>query len=64
LATPVTVTVGGKAATIQFVGIPPGEVGAAQINYQIPSGLAAGAQPVIVSIGGVSSPAATITITN
>jgi uncharacterized protein (TIGR03437 family) len=60
----VSVTVGGKAAVVQFAGIPAGEVGAIQINYQIPAGLALGPQPVVVTIGGVPSPAATITITN
>jgi uncharacterized protein (TIGR03437 family) len=64
VTTPVTVTVGGKTAVVQFAGIPPGEVGAVQINYQIPSGLALGPQPVVVSMGGIASPAATITITN
>ena len=64
LLNPVAVTVGGKAAALTFAGIPPGEVGAAQINYQIPAGLAPGRQPVVVTIGGVASAPAMITITN
>jgi uncharacterized protein (TIGR03437 family) len=61
---PFTVTVGGKTAAVTFAGIPPGEVGAAQVNYQIPAGLALGPQPVVVTIGGIASAPAMITITN
>jgi uncharacterized protein (TIGR03437 family) len=60
---PVTVTVGGAAATIQFIGIPSGLVGVTQINYTVPSAIATGVQPVIVTVGGVASPAASLTIT-
>ncbi|HML18184.1 MAG TPA: hypothetical protein VK419_14240, partial [Bryobacteraceae bacterium] len=59
-----TVTIGGAAATVDFIGIPPGLVGVVQINVQIPNGIPTGAQPVVVTIGGAASPAATITITN
>ena len=41
-----------------------GLVGVTQINVQVPNGIAAGAQPVVVTVGGVPSPPATITITN
>ncbi len=57
-----TVTVGRASAPIQFVGIPPELVGVVQINFAVPSGLASGAQTVVVSIGGVSSVPATLTI--
>ena len=57
------VTVGGVSAPIQFAGIPWGLVGVIQINYQIPTGAALGAQPVVVRVGSVSSKAATLTIT-
>jgi len=59
-----TVTVGNVTAPIQFIGIPPGLVGVVQINIQIPSGAALGAQPLIVTVGGVASPPAVLTITN
>jgi uncharacterized protein (TIGR03437 family) len=59
---PVSVTVGGVAATIQFIGIPSGLVGVTQINYIVPSGVS-GVQPVVVTVGGVASPAATLTVT-
>ena len=59
----VTVTVGGATASIQFAGIPWGLVGVVQINYQVPSQAPLGAQSVIVSIGSVASPAATLNVT-
>jgi len=58
-----TVTVGGVNAPIQFAGIPWGLVGIVQINYQVPAGLAPGAQPVVVTVNGVMSKAATLTVT-
>ncbi len=59
-----TVTIGGANATIDFIGIPWGLVGVTQINVIVPEGVAAGSQPVIVNVGGVSSVPASITITN
>jgi uncharacterized protein (TIGR03437 family) len=59
-----TVTIGGVRAVIDFIGIPAGLVGVTQINVQVPNGIAAGAQPVVVMVAGAASPAATITITN
>jgi uncharacterized protein (TIGR03437 family) len=58
-----SVTVGGQAAAIKFIGIPWNLVGVLLINYQVPSGLAPGVQPVIVTVGNVSSAAANLTIT-
>ena len=60
---PVTVTVGGMNAPLQFAGIPIGLVGVMQINYQVPSGLPAGVQPVVVTVGNASSVEANLTIT-
>jgi uncharacterized protein (TIGR03437 family) len=57
-----TVTIGGATATIDFIGIPAGLVGVTQINVQVPSGIAPGTQPVVVTVGGVASAPATITI--
>jgi uncharacterized protein (TIGR03437 family) len=33
-----------------------------QINYEVPGGLAAGAQPVVVTVGGATSADASLTI--
>ncbi len=60
----VTVTVGGVAAASEFVGIPVGLVGVTQINFQVPSTIGIGTQPVVVITGGVSSPAAQLSVTN
>jgi uncharacterized protein (TIGR03437 family) len=51
---PVSVTIGGQAATVTYQGAAPGLVaGVMQINAQIPAGVAPGAAvPVIVSAGG------------
>jgi uncharacterized protein (TIGR03437 family) len=53
---PVSLTIGGKAATVQYAGAAVGLIsGALQINAQIPDGLS-GAVPVVLQIGGSSSP--------
>jgi uncharacterized protein (TIGR03437 family) len=52
-----TVTVGGVPATVAFAGTAPGFVeGALQINVQMSASVPSGAQPVVVTVGGVSSP--------
>jgi uncharacterized protein (TIGR03437 family) len=60
----VTVMVGGVAAASEFVGIPVGLVGVTQINFQVPTSIGIGTQPVVVIAGGVSSPAAHLSVTN
>jgi uncharacterized protein (TIGR03437 family) len=55
--------VGGiDVGTPQFIGIPSWAVGVTQINFTIPSNVAPGPQPVVVTVGGVQSNAATITV--
>ena len=49
---PVTVTVAGTKATIQFAGIASGLVGVTQINFTIPKTTPLGLQTVVVSLGG------------
>jgi uncharacterized protein (TIGR03437 family) len=61
-ALPVAVTVGGVPAQIVFAGVPSGLAGASQINFTIPETAPTGVQPVIVSVAGVSSPAASLTV--
>jgi uncharacterized protein (TIGR03437 family) len=60
---PLTLTIGGQTAATTFYGIPYGLVGVTQINFVVPSGLAAGPQPVVVTVGTASSKAATFTVT-
>lgn len=60
---PVTVTVGGVSAFVQFAGATPGVVGLTQINFAVPNSVAAGVQPVVVTVGGVASAPANITVT-
>jgi uncharacterized protein (TIGR03437 family) len=59
-----SVTVGGIATSVEYDGIPAGLVGVVQINYQVPTGIVIGAQPVVVKVGNVSSPPANLTVTN
>jgi uncharacterized protein (TIGR03437 family) len=61
---PVTVTVANLPATVKFIGIPPGLVGVTQINYVVPAAAPLGAQPVVVTVGGVASQAAMLTVTH
>jgi uncharacterized protein (TIGR03437 family) len=60
---PYSVTVGGVAATIDFIGIPSGLVGVTQINYTVPNGISTGVQRVVVTVGSAASPAATLNVT-
>jgi uncharacterized protein (TIGR03437 family) len=57
------VTIGGAAAAIDFEGIPTALVGVTQINLRIPTTAPLGLQPVVVTIGGIASAPATITVT-
>ncbi len=63
LALPLSVTVGGAPAFLNFSGIPPGEFGVAQVNFTVPSGVQMGPQPVVVTVNGVSSPPVNIMVT-
>ncbi len=49
---PVTATVGGVAAQVQFAGSAPGLVyGVLQVNVQIPAGVTPGPQPIVINLG-------------
>jgi uncharacterized protein (TIGR03437 family) len=61
-ALPLTVTVGGVAAATTFAGIPPGVAGVTQVNFIIPNAAGAGVQPVVVTVGGVASQPANLTV--
>ena len=60
---PLTVTVAGEPATIVFDGIVPGFIGVTQVNFKIPSDVATGVQPLVVTVGGVSSAPVNLTVT-
>jgi uncharacterized protein (TIGR03437 family) len=44
------------------VGVPYGLSGVTQINFRVPDGVPSGVQPVIVTVGGVASKPAKITV--
>ena len=49
---PVTATIGGVTAQVDYAGPAPNLVsGALQVNLTIPSGLASGPQPVVITVG-------------
>ncbi|MGA3188696.1 MAG: protease pro-enzyme activation domain-containing protein [Bryobacteraceae bacterium] len=52
---PVSVTVGGVPAFLEFVGITPGLIGVTQMNILVPSSVPTGNQPLVVTVGAVSS---------
>jgi uncharacterized protein (TIGR03437 family) len=58
---PLSMTVGGMKADVLFVGNP-WLVGVTQVNFTVPANAPTGAQPVIVTVGGVASAAATLTV--
>lgn len=51
---PITATIGGLPAPIQFAGLAPGWSGLAQINLKVPA-LSSGTYPVLITIGAVTS---------
>jgi uncharacterized protein (TIGR03437 family) len=54
--------VGGLPAFVLYAGIAPGLIGEAQINFIVPANVPPGPQPVMVTVGGVSSPPVTLTV--
>lgn len=56
-----TATIGGVNAPIQFLGLTPYFVGLAQANLQVPP-LAPGDYPVVITVNGVSSAPAILTV--
>jgi uncharacterized protein (TIGR03437 family) len=60
---PVTVTIGGRSAVVQFAGLAPGFVGLYQVNAVVPEGLTAGNEvPVMIETDGQTSPPVTIAV--
>lgn len=58
---PVTASVGGQPAEVQFAGLAPGIVGVMQLNLLLPQ-MTPGTHPVMVTINGTGSNAARIAI--
>lgn len=53
---PVSVTIGGVNATVEYAGAAPGLVaGVLQVNAVVPNGLTTGNQPVVLTVGSTSS---------
>jgi uncharacterized protein (TIGR03437 family) len=50
-----TATIGGAAAPVSFSGLAPNFVGLYQVNVQVPTGLAPGNQPLVLTISGASN---------
>jgi uncharacterized protein (TIGR03437 family) len=57
-----TVSIGGASVTPLFAGIPYGLAGTTQIDVIVPSGIPAGPQQLVVTVGGVAAPALELTI--
>ncbi len=59
----ISVTIGGTEAEILFSGGAPGLIGGVyQLNLRVPSGLAPGPHPVVVTVAGQASPPASLFI--
>ena len=61
---PLTMTVGSVSVTPVYAAIPDWSVGVLQVNFTVPATLAAGTYPVVVTIGGVASQIALLTVTS
>jgi uncharacterized protein (TIGR03437 family) len=60
---PVTVTIGGQPATVQFAGLTPGFAGLYQVNVQIPAGVTpATSVPLVISQDSVPSNTVTLAV--
>jgi subtilase family serine protease len=55
---PLSATLAGVQAFLEFIGVTPGVVGLTQVNLIAPRSVTAGVRPVVVAVGGVSSPTA------
>ena|SRR5579871_3696418 len=59
---PYQITLNGQQTTVYYLGLAPGWTGLVQANFQIPTGLAAGSYPVVVTVNGESSVTTMITV--
>jgi uncharacterized protein (TIGR03437 family) len=56
ITAPYTLTVGGMTAAVSYAGLSPTYAGLYQINFTVPSGLAPGNQPIVLTVDGVATP--------
>jgi uncharacterized protein (TIGR03437 family) len=59
---PLSVTVGGTPAFVLAVGLAPNQFGVTQVKFAVPQSVSTGVQPVVVTVGGVSSPPVNVTL--
>jgi uncharacterized protein (TIGR03437 family) len=59
---PLSATVGGVPAFIQFAGIGRGLIGMGQVNILLPSTTPLGKQPIVITVNGKPSPPVTVTV--
>jgi uncharacterized protein (TIGR03437 family) len=65
LTNPYLLTLGGKTATVSYAGLSPDFAGLYQIDFTVPSGLAAGNPALLLTMNGMASPTqAYITVSN
>ena len=57
-----TATINGENAAVLFAGLAPGFVGLLQLNISVPSDLAAGTYPLVITEGNAVSTSATVSI--
>ncbi len=60
---PVSVTVGGTPAFLQSVNLQARAVGIAAVSFVVPASVPVGTQPLVLTVGGVSSPPVNVTVT-
>ena len=59
----VTVTIGGRTATVAYSGLTAGFTGLYQVNTSVPEGVLPGDEaPVVLTVGGLSSPPVTMAV--
>lgn len=60
---PVTITIGGQPANVQYVGLTPGSIALAQANVVVPN-LPGGDYSVVITVGGVASNAPVVSVSS
>jgi uncharacterized protein (TIGR03437 family) len=59
---PLTVTVGGVDTFLQTTGLAPSQHSVMQVSFLVPASVPVGDQPVVVTVNGIASPPAKITV--